>query len=147
MASIRSKLVTAAAVGAAAVGGAAVANAASSTTASPTASATPAAATRGPAGGRHTFNGKTEKALTGDVESKVRAAALAKVSGTVERVETNVDSSAPYEAHITKADGTPLTVELDKSFSISGEEQPRAGGPGHGPDGDGRDAGGESSST
>jgi hypothetical protein len=33
--------------------------------------------------------------LGGDVESKVRAAALAKVKGTVERVETNVDSSAP----------------------------------------------------
>jgi type II secretory pathway pseudopilin PulG len=119
MASIQSKLVTAAAVGAAAVGGAAVANAASSTTASPTASATPAAATRGPAGGRHTFNGKTEKALTGDVESKVRAAALAKVSGTVERVETNVDSSAPYEAHITTADGTEVEVQVNTDYTVA----------------------------
>ena len=119
MASIRSKLVTAAAVGAAAVGGAAVANAASSTTASPTASATPAAANHGAVGGRHTFNGKTEKALTGDVVAKVRAAALAKVSGTVERVETNVDSSAPYEAHITKADGTEVEVQVNSDYTVA----------------------------
>ena len=119
MASIQSKLVTAAAVGAAAVGGAAVANAASSTTASPTASATPAAANHGAVGGRHTFNGKTEKALTGDVVAKVRAAALAKVSGTVERVETNVDSSAPYEAHITKADGTEVEVQVNSDYTVA----------------------------
>jgi hypothetical protein len=119
MASIRSKLVTAAAVGAGAVGGAAVANAASSTTASPTASATPAAANHGAVGGRHTFNGKTEKALTGDVVAKVRAAALAKVSGTVERVETNVDSSAPYEAHITKADGTEVEVQVNSDYTVA----------------------------
>ena len=39
--------------------------------------------------------------------------------GTVERVETNVDSSAPYEAHVRKADGTELEVLVDKSFAVT----------------------------
>ena len=47
------------------------------------------------------------------------AAALAKVPGTVERVETNVDSSAPYEAHIRKADGTEVEVQVSKDYSVA----------------------------
>jgi uncharacterized membrane protein YkoI len=123
MSSIRSKLVTAAAVGAAAVGGAAIANAATSST---TTSKAPAAATAKAAGekhdpskGGHMANGKTETLLTGDAESKVRAAALAKVPGTVERVETNVDSSAPYEAHIVKSDGTEVEVQVSSDYTVS----------------------------
>jgi hypothetical protein len=79
-----------------------------------------------------------EELLTGSTAQKVRDAVLAKYPGaTFVRVET--DSDGVYEAHITKADGTPLTVELDKGFAIIGEEQMGAGrgGPGHGPDGDG----------
>ena len=48
-----------------------------------------------------------------------------------------------YEAHLTKADGTQVTIEVDESFTVTGEE---AHGPGHhggsgsggrhGPDGD-----------
>ena len=91
-----------------------------------------------------------EELLTGSTAQQVKDAALAEYPGaTFVRVET--DSDGVYEAHVTKADGTPLTVELDKSFAITGEEQLGAGGPGHGPDGDGDgpDAGttGESSST
>ena len=118
MASLRSKLVTVAAVVAAAVGGAGIANAASSTTTSSSASATPTAAQQ-QSGGRHTVNGKTEKALTGDVAAKVKAAALAKVAGTVERVETNVDGSAPYEAHITKSDGTSVEVQVNSDYTVA----------------------------
>ena len=118
MASLRSKLVTVAAVGAAAVGSAGIANAASSTTTSSSASATPTAAQQ-QGGGRHTVNGKTEKALTGDVAAKVKAAALAKVAGTVERVETNVDGSAPYEAHITKSDGTSVEVQVNSDYTVA----------------------------
>ena len=70
--------------------------------------------------GGHTANGKTEKLLTGDVAAKVKAAALAKVSGTVERVETNVDSSAPYEAHIRKADGSEVIVYVDNDYNVTG---------------------------
>ena len=49
----------------------------------------------------------------------MKAAALAKVSGTVERVETNVDSSAPYEAHIRKADGTEVEVQVSKDYTVA----------------------------
>jgi uncharacterized membrane protein YkoI len=118
MATLRSKLVTVAAVAAAAVGGAGIANAASSSTTASSASQTPAAAQH-QNGGRHTANGKTEEALTGDVAAKVKAAALAKVSGTVERVETNVDGSAPYEAHITKSDGTSVEVQVNSDYTVA----------------------------
>jgi uncharacterized membrane protein YkoI len=115
MASVRSKLVTFAAVAAAGVSGAAIANAATGGSGSSTAPP----AQHDPAKGGHTVNGKTEKLLTGDVEAKVRAAALAKVPGTVERVETNVDSSAPYEAHIRKADGTEVEVQVSKDYAVA----------------------------
>jgi uncharacterized membrane protein YkoI len=121
MGSPRSKLVTFAAVIAAAGGGAAIANAAGtgSGSASSPSSAAQAAPRHDPSKGGHTANGKTEKLLSGDVASKVRAAALAKVSGTVERVETNVDSSAPYEAHIRKSDGTEVEVQVNSDYSVA----------------------------
>jgi uncharacterized membrane protein YkoI len=121
MQGMRSKLVTAAAVAAAAVSGGAIANAATSSSATPSASSSSAKppAQHDPSKGGHTANGKTEKLLTGDVAAKVKAAALAKVSGTVERVETNVDSSAPYEAHIRKADGTEVEVQVSKDYSVA----------------------------
>ena len=34
------------------------------------------------------------------------------------RVETDADGHAAYEAHMTKADGTPVTVYVDKSFDV-----------------------------
>ena len=117
MGSIRSKLVTFAAVAAAAVSGAAIANAATSGKSPSSSGAQPQQ--HDPSQGGHTVGGKTEKLLTGDVAAKVRAAALAKVSGTVERVETNVDSSAPYEAHIRKADGTEVEVQVSRDFKVA----------------------------
>jgi len=124
MLSIRSKLATGAAIGAAAVGGATIANAATSgsPSSSTTTTTTPqqkAPPPHDPSKGGHTVNGKTETLLTGDTAAKVRAAALAKVSGTVERVETNVDSSAPYEAHIRKSDGTEVEVQVNKDFAVA----------------------------
>ena len=60
-----------------------------------------------------------ETLLTGTAESKVRAAALGKVpGGTIVRVETDADGHAAYEAHMTRADGTPVTVYVDKSFNV-----------------------------
>ena len=74
-----------------------------------------------------------ETLLTGDTAQSVKDAVLAKYPGaTFVRVET--DSDGVYEAHITKADGTATTVELDKSFAVTGEE---AGGPGGGAPGGG----------
>ncbi len=60
-----------------------------------------------------------ETLLTGDTAAKVRALALAKVpGGTVVRVETDADGNAAYEAHMVKADGTPVTVYLSKQLEV-----------------------------
>ena len=134
MQGIRYKLVGAAAIAAAAVSGAAIASAA--TAGNPPSSSSAQRAPSGTAQGQpqrdpsqagHTVNGKTEELLSGDVASKVRAAALAKVPGTVERVETNVDSSAPYEAHIRKSDGAEVEVEVGSDFTVSAVNE--MGGP------------------
>jgi uncharacterized membrane protein YkoI len=109
MSSVRTKLVTAAAVGAAAVSGAAVAGAATSSSSSGSADH-----------GRHTVNGKSEQPLTGTTAAKVRTAALAKVPGTIDRLETNVDGSAPYEAHIVrKSDGAEVEVQVSADFTVA----------------------------
>ena len=89
---------------------------------------TPNGAYGGPGGPRHGGNGDEsrsqrpdEQLLTGDTASKVRAAALARYPGaTVLRVET--DSDGVYEAHLTTSDGRRVTVEVDKSFKVTGEE-------------------------
>lgn len=66
---------------------------------------------------------KTEKLLTGDTAARVKAAAKAKVpGGTVERVETDADTGAPYEAHVRKADGSQVVVYVDASFNVTGTE-------------------------
>jgi hypothetical protein len=60
-----------------------------------------------------------EKALTGTNLSALKAAALKAVpGGTVYRVETDHDGSA-YEAHMTKTDGTHVTVEFDKNLKVT----------------------------
>jgi len=60
-----------------------------------------------------------ETPLTGDALAKVTTIAKAKVSGgTIIRVETDADGVAAYEAHMTKADGTPVTVYVDKDFNF-----------------------------
>ena len=86
-----------------------------SSSSSNAATATPPAASSQPWGGQRS----DETLLTGDAESQVRAAALAKVpGGTVIRVETDADGHAAYEAHMTKSDGTPVTVYVDKSYNV-----------------------------
>jgi hypothetical protein len=60
-----------------------------------------------------------ESLLTGDALAKVTAIAKAKVAGgTIVRVETDADGVAAYEAHMTKADGSPVTVYVDKDFNF-----------------------------
>jgi uncharacterized membrane protein YkoI len=60
-----------------------------------------------------------ETLLTGDTAAQVRKAALAKVSNaTIERVETDADGNAAYEAHMVKSDGTRVTVYVNKSFEV-----------------------------
>ena len=63
-----------------------------------------------------------ETQLTGSDAAKAKAAALDAVpGGTVYRVETDA-GDATYEAHMTKADGTLVTVKMDKNFSVTGVE-------------------------
>ncbi len=102
---IRHTLTAAAAIGAAALAGTAIAGAASDPSPSDT---------RG--GGR-----PNETALTGATAAKVKQAALAKVSGTVLRVET--DEGGVYEAHIRKSDGTEVEVKVDKAFNVTAVEE------------------------
>ena len=60
-----------------------------------------------------------ETPLTGDALAKVTAVANAQVpGGTVVRVETDADGNAKYEAHMTKADGTPVTVYVDANYNL-----------------------------
>jgi hypothetical protein len=62
-----------------------------------------------------------ETLLTGDTAAKVRAAALAKVcGGTIDRVETDADGHAAYEAHMTRSDGSRVTVYVNKAFEVVG---------------------------
>jgi hypothetical protein len=69
----------------------------------------------GPWGGQRS----DETPLSGDALAKVTAIANAKVAGgTIVRVETDADGNAMYEAHMTKSDGTPVTVYVDKSFGF-----------------------------
>jgi hypothetical protein len=73
-------------------------------------------------GGHVGANGAKEELLTGDTAAKVTAAALAANPGaTIDRVETDVDG-ATYEAHMTLADGSHITVLFDANFAISGTE-------------------------
>lgn len=74
-----------------------------------------------------------EKAVTADQAAKLKAAALKAVpGGTVYRVETDGDGDA-YEAHMTKADGSLVTVKFDENFAVvKVEEGMGPGGRGHG---------------
>jgi hypothetical protein len=75
-----------------------------------------------------------ETPLTGDALSKVTAAAKAKVpGGTIVRVETDADGNAAYEAHMVKADGTPVTVYVNKQFDVVSVESGLPGPPGRAP--------------
>lgn len=60
-----------------------------------------------------------EALLTGDALASVTKVATVKVpGGTIVRVETDADGNAAYEAHMTKADGSLVTVYVDKSFNV-----------------------------
>jgi uncharacterized membrane protein YkoI len=128
----RTHLTTVAAVVAAALGGTAIANAASSSSDATTSStpSTPSTATP-------QSRPAPEKALTGTTADKVKAAALAKVPGTVLRVEE--DRGGVYEAHIRKADGTEVEVAVDKEFNVTAVEEHSGGRGGRGGRGDRED--------
>jgi len=116
-----------------AIGGGAVAatvSASAADSSSSTASSQPAT---GPAAGGDTATSvrRGETAQTGTTLATLKAAALKAVpGGTVYRVATDADG-ATYEAHMTKADGTLVTVKFDKAFKVT-EVQDGMGAGGHG---------------
>jgi hypothetical protein len=125
-------LAAGAAIVGAGVGGAALAGAATNTSAPVSASAvtgSPAAGTRTPPNPATMTHGPGETLLTGTTADNVKAAALAAVPGaSVIRVETD-SQGATYEAHLTKADGTQVTVKFDANFKVTDTEQGFGGGP------------------
>lgn len=69
-------------------------------------------------GGANPVRGDEKSLSTADAD-KVRAAALQAVpGGTVYRVETDAGDGA-YEAHMTKSDGTLVTVKFDQNFVVT----------------------------
>jgi len=140
-------LVVGAATVGAALGGAAIAGAATggtSSTAGQSATATaPANAPANAPDPATVSHGPGETLLTGTTAEQVKAAALAAVPGaTVIRVETD-SAGAPYEAHLTKSDGTQVTVKVDANFKVTATQQGFGAGPGGGqpPAGQGMGAG------
>jgi hypothetical protein len=123
----RKAVLSVAALAALALGGAALSDAASSGSGSSAAPqqqgyGPPPGAPQGgrPAGPHVGPGGKQEQALTGDTAAKVKAAAEKKVpGGTIERVETDVDTGSPYEAHVRKSDGSEVVVYVNKSFEVT----------------------------
>ena len=120
---------TGGAIGAAFLGGTASAQTSTdSSTSSSDASTAPAQGPRGGAphdptqGGHIGRNGVKEELLTGDTAASVTAAAQAAVpDGTIDRVENDAEGAA-YEAHMTKSDGSHVTVKLDDAFNVTGIE-------------------------
>lgn len=124
-----------------AVGGVLAATSSASAADTTTASASaPAARESGPANRGSASVRAGEEALTGADLATAKAAALKAVPGaTVVRVETDADG-ATYEAHMTKADGSDVTVKFDKSMKVTAIQDGKGpGGPGghRGPDGPG----------
>jgi hypothetical protein len=118
-----SALLVGAAVTGGAVGASVVGTAGAQTGSSGSSSASGATeAVRDPSQGGHTANGITETLLTGDTATKVTEAAQGAVPGaTVDRVENDAEG-ATYEAHVTKADGSKVTVKVNADFSVAGVE-------------------------
>src|SRR4051812_48163090 len=110
-----------------AVGASMVNSTASAQTATTAVSPTPSSSSaptgaHDPSKGGHQANGITESLLTGSTKTGVEAAAKAAVpGGTIERVENDAEG-ATYEAHMTEADGSQVTVKLDASFKVTGIE-------------------------
>ena len=83
-----------------------------------------------------------ETPLTGGVLAQVEAAAVAKTGGTVDSATTEHDggnASAAYEAHVTRADGSHVTVILDQQYNVLSVQSGHGRG-GHGWGGSGETA-------
>jgi uncharacterized membrane protein YkoI len=118
-------LVGSGAAGAYALTGTASAQDASTTTAPSTSSSSADNSTTNPSAATPAAPDTDNDGPRGATAEKVKAAALAAVpGGTIERVENDAEG-ATYEAHMTKADGSHVTVKLDASFNVTSVENGR----------------------
>jgi hypothetical protein len=108
-----------------ALGGSAVANALSDNSTSASGGSSPSSGSSSNSGSSDDARPdnmpqrQDEELLTGSTATSVREAALAKVpGGTIERVETDADGNAAYEAHMTASDGSRVTVYVNKQFEV-----------------------------
>jgi hypothetical protein len=77
-------------------------------------------------------HGPGETLLTDGTANAVEAAALKEVPrGTIVRVETD-SAGSTYEAHVQKADGSIVTVKVDKDLNVTSTEDGFGGAPGWG---------------
>lgn len=120
------------------IGATALGASAQDTSTAPSSTSTSAA----PGSADHTGRpGNGEVAVTGTKAATLKAAALQQVpGGTVDSVTTETDNaSAAYEVHVTKADGSHVTVLFDKDLTYVSTETGgfggHHGGPGGGPGG------------
>jgi hypothetical protein len=154
----RRLLLSAAAVGGLSLGAAGVASAAtaSSTPTSSSSSASSSAAPTQPPKGAPSgaidpstvAHGPNETLLTGtDLASATAAAQAAEPGATIIRVETDSSGDATYEAHMKKADGTFVTVELDSSFKVTSTKSGFGPGPAGAPAPQGAPASGATGSS
>jgi hypothetical protein len=103
-----------------ALGSYGIASAATGSSTTTSSSATPSAPLTAPAAPQGWGAQRSDETLlTGDTAAKVKEVALAQVPGaTVDRVETDADGHAAYEAHVTKSDGSLATVYVDKDLNF-----------------------------
>ena len=119
-----SKLLIAGALAVGVMGGSYGIAAAASNSSSGSNSSNSAAAQPSSPGRRWGGQRPDETRLTGEAAARVTAAARARVSGgTVIRVETDADGHAKYEAHMTDANGQPVTVYVDADFDVVSVER------------------------
>jgi hypothetical protein len=140
-AGIAAGAVAATAIGASAQSGSGSSSPGASSPPSASSASGPAGApNRPPDGGRGSAPVRPdEKSLSAAITATLKAAALKAVpGGTVYRVESDAGDAA-YEAHMAKADGTPVTVKFDKNLKVTkveagmGEGDPAPGGHPGGP--------------
>lgn len=113
------------------------ATAASGTSSPPAASSDPGPGAGAPGPGGAQPMRSDEKLVTGSNLTTLTAAANKAVPGaTIIRIETDAGDGV-YEAHMTKADGSLVTVKFDKNLAVIRVEQGVGQGDPHGPGGPG----------
>ena len=111
----------AAGIAAGAIGATAIGASAASTTSPTSIGSTAVTGAPGPGGGHGGASPvrNDEKSLSASVTATLKAAAVKAVpGGTVYRVESDAGDGS-YEAHVTKADGTLVTVKFAKDLTVT----------------------------